>query len=123
MILIDTSIWIDFLRNTHRLLSDRMVEHLEGGTAVGLSAVFGELLQGARTTAEEKVILEFWNNIQKVDERGLFIEAGKLSSQYKLFEKGVGLVDCYVLAAALRNDLDLWTADRKLMTAYTDMQH
>lgn len=122
MILIDTSVWIDFLRNTDSSLVDQMTEHLENGTAVGVSAVFGELLQGARTADEEKLILEFWNNVPKVDEHNLFIEAGKLSAHLKLFDKGVGLIDCYLLAAAVQSGFDVWTMDRKLLAAYNRMQ-
>lgn len=122
MILIDTSVWIEFFRNTDPPLVDQTIAHLENGTAVGMSAVFGELLQGARTADEEKLILEFWSNIPKVDERNLFIEAGKLSGRYRLFEKGIGLIDCYLLAATIQHDLDLWTMDRKLLAAYNRMQ-
>lgn len=118
MILVDTSVWIDFFRDKNHSLSDRLADYLENGMAVGLSAVFGELLQGARTEEEEKVIFEFWNNIPKVEEKHLFIEAGKISSQYKLNTKGVGLVDCYFLAAAKIYHLNIWTLDKKLYEAY-----
>jgi predicted nucleic acid-binding protein len=118
VILIDTSIWIDFFRHTQASLNDRLIELLENRLAVGLSTVFGELIQGARSEDEEKTILEFWNNILKVNEDTLFIEAGKLSNRYKLYSKGVGLIDCHLLAAAKLHNLSLWTLDRRLFDAY-----
>jgi predicted nucleic acid-binding protein len=118
MTLIDTSVWVEFFRNANSTLSLQVIEFLENRIAVGVSSVFGELLQGARNEEEEKLILEFWKNIPKIDEINLFIEAGKLSNRYKLFSKGVGLIDCHILAAAKNNNLNLWTLDKKLFDAY-----
>jgi predicted nucleic acid-binding protein len=122
MILIDTSIWIEFFRDRDLSISDRLIEYLENGLAVGLSCVFGELLQGVKTEEEEKIILEFWRNIPKVDEKFLFIEAGKLSGRYKLITKGVGLIDCYLLAAAKTHSLNIWTLDRRLSEAFSTIK-
>jgi predicted nucleic acid-binding protein len=114
VILVDTSVWIDFFRQANPSLNDRMVELLENRLVVGLSSVFGELLQGARTEDEEKIILEFWAHLSKVNEDNLFIEAGKLSNKYKLYSKGVGLIDCHILAAAKAHNLNIWTLDKRL---------
>jgi predicted nucleic acid-binding protein len=46
VILIDTSIWIDFFRNNNPTLSNKVVELLENRSVIGISCVFGELLQG-----------------------------------------------------------------------------
>ena len=116
--MIDTSVWIEFFRHKDFSLGDRLIEYLENGAAVGLSTVFGELLQGARNDEEEKIILEFWNNIPKLNEEYLFIEAGRLSNRHKLISKGVGLIDCYLLAAAKNYNLSVWTLDKKLLAAY-----
>lgn len=118
MILVDTSIWIDFLRNTDASLSERLAGYLENGMAVALSPVFGELLQSVKTEYEEKAVLEFWSNLPKVDEKNLFLEAGKLSFRHKLAAKGIGLIDCYLLAAAKANNYDLWTLDKRLSDAF-----
>ena len=88
---------------------------------MALSAVFGELLQGAKNESEEKIILEFWRDLPKVNETELFIEAGKLSFKKKLFSKGVGLIDCYILSAVKANRLSLWTLDKKLLKEYQDL--
>ena len=67
----------------------------------------------------KKEILELiYENIPSVDESGLFLRAGILSNQHKLYAKGVGLVDCYIMAVCLENELTLWTNDKKLQAAY-----
>jgi hypothetical protein len=44
-------------------------------------------------------------------------EAGKISHHDKLFNKGVGLINCYILAAAQINKLEIWSLDKKLLQA------
>ncbi len=121
MIVIDTSVWIDFFKRSNQQLIDKLELLIENNEVIALSCVFGELLQGARNESEEKTILEFWSTLSKVDERNLFIEAGKISSKYKLFNRGVGLIDSYILAAALKYNIPLLTFDKKLSEAYSSM--
>ncbi len=117
MILADTSIWIDFFRKKDPSIDEQMTEYLTAGRVFGISVVFGELLQGVRDEREEKIILEFWKNLPQVEEKNLFIDAGKLSYQHRLFTKGVGLIDCYILAASKRHHLEIWSLDKRLLQA------
>jgi predicted nucleic acid-binding protein len=121
VIVIDTSVWIDFFKRSNQQLIDKLERLIGNNEVVALSCVFGELLQGARNESEEKTILEFWSALSKVDERNLFIEAGKISGKYKLFNRGVGLIDTYILAAALKYNIPLLTFDKKLNEAYSSM--
>jgi predicted nucleic acid-binding protein len=84
---------------------------------VAISAVFGELLQGVKNKREYEIIIGFWESLPKINESELFIEAGKLSDEYKLYNAGVGLIDTFLIAAALTNDYALWTLDKKLNKA------
>lgn len=117
MILADTSIWIDFFRKKDPSIDGQMTEYLTAGRVFGISVVFGELLQGVRDEREEKIILEFWKNLPQIEEKNLFIDAGKLSYQHRLFTKGVGLIDCYILAASKRHHLEIWSLDKRLLQA------
>lgn len=118
MIIADTSIWIEFFRKSDRVIDDQMTTFIESNQIVALSVVFGELLQGVKDAREERVVLDFWKNLPKVDESDLFIEAGKLSFRYKLFNAGVGLIDAYILAASRLYDLEILSLDKKLIKAY-----
>jgi len=117
VILADTSIWIDYFRQVTGEHTRKFAECIESRSIIALSAVFGELLQGVKNDKEEKVILEHWNFLPRVDEENLFIEAGKISHYNKLYNRGVGLIDCYILAAAKRHKLEIWSLDKKLIQA------
>lgn len=118
MILVDTSVWIDYFRVASRATDELVAYYMDSGQVIALSPVFGELLQGVRDQREEKIVLDHWRNLPKVDESNLFIEAGRLSFQYNLFSTGVGLIDCYILAAAKVHKLEILSLDKKLQRAY-----
>ncbi|WP_421895295.1 PIN domain-containing protein [Marinoscillum sp.] len=117
MILVDTSVWISFLRNSDPDLSAILKSYLKRKEIYAVSAVFGELLQGVKNKRERALVLSLWENLPVVDESDLFIQAGNLSNEYRFYADGIGLIDCYILAAALNNDLALWTLDKKLGAA------
>jgi len=116
MIIADTSVWIEYLRGNQGF-ADIFQSHLMKKSLIALSPVFGELFQGVRSGSEQKIVSGFWYNLPHVNEDHLFIEAGYLSSHYGLMPLGVGLIDCYILAAAIKFKHDLWTLDKKLNKA------
>jgi predicted nucleic acid-binding protein len=117
MILVDTSVWIEFLRQNNESIELALVREMETGNVIALSPVFGELLQGVKNDREEKIIVDLWEDLVKVNEYQLFIQAGSLSYEHKLNSKGVGLVDCAILVAAKLNKLEIWSLDKKLIEA------
>ncbi|MEQ9288320.1 MAG: PIN domain-containing protein [Cyclobacteriaceae bacterium] len=121
MILADTSIWITFLRKSDPDIIDILKKYLKRHEIFTVSAIFGELLQGVKNQRERDIVNILWESLPKVDEESLFIKAGNISNKYKLHSKGVGLIDCYLLAACAENDLALWTLDKKLMKAYDEL--
>jgi len=118
MILVDTSVWISFLRKDNPDLVDILKKYLKKNEVYTVSAVFGELFQGIRNKSESEILQTLWESLPKGEEKNLFIKAGQLSNKYKLYAKGVGLIDCYILAASLENDAALWTLDKKLQEAF-----
>ena len=116
MTVVDTSVWIEYLRGNQGI-ANLLIQMLNGRKVIAVSAVFGELLQGARNKRERAVITGFWENLPSASETGIFIEAGLLSREYNLFAQGVGLIDCYILAFALQHDYAMWTLDKKMQKA------
>lgn len=113
MVILDTSIWIEFFKSNpgiyptvKTLLENRMI--------LGLEWIFAELLQGAKNTFEADIIMGYWNNIPTFDAQGIWLEAGRYSSANRLLSKGVGLIDAAILSAALKSGASIWTLDRKL---------
>lgn len=114
MILADTSIWIEFFRGKEPVHS-RLKTLIEQQNVYAAECVFGELLQGALDTTEQAILSEYWHSLPKLDESGIFIEAGVFSSTNKLTAKGVGLIDTVIMLLARKNGLLLWTLDKKLL--------
>lgn len=118
MIIVDTSVWIEFFKQSNVNISDLLAGYIEDGEVVALSPVFGELLQGVRNESEEKLILEFWRTLPKLNETELWIEAGKFSNKKKLISKGIGLIDSFILISAKINKLSVWTLDKGLQREF-----
>ncbi|MEM0941742.1 MAG: PIN domain-containing protein [Bacteroidota bacterium] len=121
MIVADTSIWISFLRQDDQDTIDILRSYLKKNEVFSVSAVFGELYQGVKSNWEKDVINQIRENLPTINEENLFINAGLLSNDHRLYAKGVGLIDCYILVACLQNELALWTKDKKLQAAYEDI--
>jgi hypothetical protein len=113
VIIVDTSVWIEFFRqrepwhaSLRRLLESRQV--------LALECIFGELLQGVKNEREAAVILEYWTHLPKLDENGLWLEAGDQARRHGWPTKGVGLIDAFIMTGARRCDGRVWTLDKKL---------
>lgn len=113
MILADTSVWIEFFKGKEPVFS-HLKAHIEKQDVCAAECIFGELLQGALNKAERDILSEYWHALPKIDETNIFIEAGTYSGLNKLTSKGVGLIDSVILQLARRNDLKIWTLDKKL---------
>ncbi len=118
MILVDTSVWISFLKKDDEDIVYILKTYLKKNDVYTVSAVFGELFQGVKNKRERDLLRIIWESLPKPDERDLFIQAGLLSNEHKLYAKGVGLIDCSLLAACMSNGLSLWTLDKKLQGAF-----
>jgi hypothetical protein len=75
--------------------------------------IFGELLQGAREH-EKAMIISIWEILPKVDVSGIGFYAGKYSMENKLWDKGIGLIDCAIIYTAIESKSLLWTLDKKI---------
>ena len=114
MVLVDTSVWVAHLREADAnlqslLLAEEVVCH---------PFVIGELACGNLRNREE--ILELLQELPQaiVAEHAevlSFIEARRLMG------RGIGLVDVHLLASAVLGGLPIWTRDRRLREAATDI--
>lgn len=111
MILVDTSVWIDHLRNSDAALA----ELLEKGMVLAHPFVIGEL--ALDSLRQRGVVLGALLGLPRAtvaddDEVLRFID------QEKLFGLGIGYVDAHLLAAVrLTGDAFLWTRDKNLAVA------
>jgi len=114
-VLVDTSIWIEFLKNNHLYFSV-LRNLLENQNILALECVFGELLQGSKNTHETDVIISYWNNLPHVVIDNLFIVSGQYASTNKLISKGIGLIDAAIIYSAKQYEAKVWSLDKKLLS-------
>jgi predicted nucleic acid-binding protein len=112
-VVFDTSVWIEFLKGNPEFF-ESCQELLENDRVYGLELIFAELLQGAKGKREIEVILAYASLVPTLDEPFLIIESGLMSQKNKYINDGVGLIDAIILKAARKNELKLWTLDKKL---------
>ena len=115
MILVDTSVWIDHLRDQDGCLTAL----LQNSQVLMHRMVIGELACG--NLRNRQSVLTLLGNLPEVtvathDEVLLFIE------RYRLMGRGIGYVDSHLLAAAgLSEPVRLWTRDTRLKNVAADL--
>ena len=108
MILVDTAVWIDHLRDNDPDLAGL----LDSGVVLAHPWVTGELALGSLRNRVE--ILRLLDDLPQAT-IATAAEVRELVEQHKLFSLGIGYVDAQLLAATmLTADAALWTRDRRL---------
>lgn len=107
MLLVDTSVWIDFLRKGDPLLSDLLNE----SKVYTHPFVIGELRLGNISKREQflKLIEDLPQCTKATDEEVTF-----LIEENKLFGRGIGYTDAHLLASSMVSNCPLWTLDKRL---------
>jgi predicted nucleic acid-binding protein len=107
MVLVDTSVW---------------VEHLRQG-AIGLDALLHEgrivchpFIVGELACANLRKRSEILNHLQALPQAIVaeHVEVMQFIENYRLMGKGLGYVDVHLLASARLTKTSLWTLDQKL---------
>lgn len=113
MVLVDTSIWIDHLRNNNRTLSALLLN----GSVLMHEFVLGELACGNIKNRKEILLL-----LQSIPQVPKITIEEYLTFTYskQLFGKGLGFVDINLLASARLSDTKIWTLDKGLKEAATN---
>ena len=111
MILVDTSIWIDHLRQS----SERLAELLRIGQVLCHPYVIGELALGS--LQNRNAVLNALQNIQQLPV-ATDNEVLHLIETNALYGIGIGYIDAHLLAATrLSPGTKLWTRDKRLFDA------
>jgi len=114
MIILDTSVWIEHLKNNQDFFP-KISKLLESGEILAVECVFGELLQGVKNEFEKDIILNFWAHLPKEYYENIIVEAGEYSAKNKLLEHGVGLIDAVILIHGIKSNTKIWTLDNKFL--------
>jgi predicted nucleic acid-binding protein len=111
MIILDTSVWIEFLKKREPYFS-AIIPMLEKKEILAVECVFGELLQGVRNNDEQNIIIQYYQHLPKIETKEIIIESGIFSRKNKLLDKGVGLIDAIILLHGIRSQSKIWTLDK-----------
>ena len=114
MIIIDTSVWIDFLKGNFTY-NDLVIKLIEDREILLLECIIAELLQGARGKREKEIILQYWENLPNISMDKLWIKAGSLSNDKKFISKGIGIIDAVTITVSTETQSYIWTLDKKLI--------
>jgi len=114
MVLVDTSVWINHLRNNDRHLGKLLLN----GDVVCHPHIIGELACGNMKNRQEIVsLLQALPQISLIE----FEEFLYFIEQNQLYGKGIGFVDIHLLASAILDHIPLWTADKRLQAASAEL--
>jgi predicted nucleic acid-binding protein len=107
MVLVDTSIWVAFLRYGNKQLENLLMD----SEVICHPFIIGELACGNLKKRDE--ILSLLKSLPlapaiEFDEFLFFIERNRLMGS------GIGFVDVHLLASAKLTGIPLWTADKRL---------
>jgi predicted nucleic acid-binding protein len=114
MLILDTSVWIEFFRNSQNYFPE-IKKLLESREILAIEFIFGELLQGVKNKKEKEIILDYWTYLPKEKYENIIVEAGIYSAENKLLDFGVGLIDTIILMHAIKSDSKIWTLDNKFL--------
>lgn len=107
MVLVDTSVWVEHLRQGHARLAGMLVQasvlmhpfvagELACGNLKNRAAILGELsaLPSATRASDDEVL--------------------QLIENHRLSGRGIGWIDAHLLTSALLSNCRFWTLDKKL---------
>ena len=107
MVLVDTSVWVSHLRETHAGL----VDLLNDGKVACHPVVVGEIACGnVKNRTSILSLLEALPMALQVEHE----EVLAFIDNHDLMGKGLGYIDVHLLASAVLSGLPLWTLDKKL---------
>jgi len=107
MVLVDTSVWVDFLRRGNSSLTDL----LEQGRVCTHQIILGELACG--NISGRANFLSLLYDLPACD-ASTHEEVLTFIDENKAFGKGVGFFDLHLLCSALISSVPLWTLDGNL---------
>jgi len=107
MILVDTSVWIDHLRNGVEPLANA----LQKNQVCIHPMIIGELACGHLKNRDQ--LIKHWNRLPRVT-CASHDEVMQLIENAKLMGRGIGYVDAHLLAAAKLHSAQLFTLDKRL---------
>ncbi len=114
MILVDTSVWVEFFKQ-QTMVADHIRVLLKKKAVITLEPIFSELLYGVGNKKEYEVIFSFWQMLPKIEfPEGSMIEAASLARQRNYHLMGIGVLDAAIIRATEEGDHLLWSLNERI---------
>lgn len=112
MVVVDSNVWIDYLRRTDSDAGRRLDRLLERGEVLLTGVVLAEILQGASGEGDHERLEAALEAATYVEvSREAWVRAGRLSRELRGSGQILPLTDLVVAAVALEGDHQLFTFD------------
>ena len=98
MFLVDTSVWIDFLRQGNQFLNDLLLD----GEVFTHPLIYGELSVG--NLSKRKQFLSMFSDLPSVPECS-HEEVLFMIEKHELYGKGIGYIDAHLLCSTIIHDI------------------
>ena len=115
MIIVDTSIWVEFLKQNPDFTNE-MESLLENKKVITIEPIFSELIYGSRSDKERNIILSYWKVLPRIRFiEGSFIESAHFANKNNYHNIGIGLMYAILAKATIENKYLIWTLDKKIL--------
>lgn len=113
LVLVDTSVWIDYLSRRASKVDETMDALLAHGGIAAAAIIIAELVQGSHTSAEAERLRRYLQPLHWIESTDQhWNHAGQLSARLRRKGHTVNLTDCYIAALADSADAPVYTLDK-----------
>ena len=122
MIVLDTSVWIEYFRQNEPI-ANQVSTLLAEQKIIAVEVVFAELMFGVRNVQERNVIKTFWQILPRADlGKELLFNTSEFAYQYDYQGKGIGLIDALIIRTAQLGNYQLWTLNERIISIADNVQ-
>lgn len=115
MILIDTSVWIEFFKQNIQFVEE-IVPLLKGKMIITIEPIFSELIYGVRHKKDKEKILSYWSVLPKIEfGSNTMLKASEFANNNNYYNLGIGLMDAIIIKSAIEGNYSVWTLDKKMI--------
>ncbi len=113
MVLVDTSVWIEFLDRNNPFVQGDLETLLRQGEVATAGLVLAELRRGCRSTPQVRGLLQAMEPLVYLEaDRNSWLRAGELAAECSARGFQIGIADCLLAALAMRESAAIFTLDR-----------
>jgi len=113
VVLVDTSIWIEYLDRLNPLVEREMDVLLRAGVVAIAGLVLAELRQGCRTNNQAKALLARLQSLPYLEvDRDNWLAAGQMVADCRGRGHRLEIADCLLAALVLRENCLIFTLDQ-----------